>query len=194
MKTFSSLLVALLLFTVFQFPAFAESHGEPPVVELEQQFQDLFYQETTEEGQVINFDTKSALSFEFRSIMTWPLADYYVDTWYYEENGQLYLEATEGPLGLDPQQEYTLTKITDDHYQLTQETESELYGNATLTIDYQYEAGKWVFADRMEVIGNVGGGELPETATSHPLFILIGGALMLIGGIMVVSRRERTAL
>lgn len=193
MKTLSSLLVALLLFTVFQIPVFAESHGEPPVIELEQQFEELIYQETTDDWEVINFDSKSALNFELRSIMTWPLADYYVDTWYFEENGQLYLEPKDGPPLLDTDKDYTLTKINDDHYKLTQNIESGLYGGATLTIHYKYEAGKWVFADRMDVIEDVGG-ELPETSTSLPLFIFIGGALMLIGGFLVFGRKGQTAL
>lgn len=190
LKKLVSILAVLLVFAGLPASVFAEVHGEPPVEELEQQFHDLIFQETTEDQQLTNYDSLDALEFDFRSIMVWPLADHYMNQYFYEENGNVYLVATEGPIEINMDEDYTLEQISDTEYQLTQSSSNELWGDYTLTITYSYEAGKWVFADRNEVIGDGGtGGEMPDTATATPTMVLVGIALISAGALMIVRRR-----
>ena len=190
-KRLAFLLAAVLMFFGLQTPVLAQETGEPPVAELEQQFIDLLYQETTENGIVKNYDSLEALKQDLEEIMTESLADYYLDTFYYEQNGNLYLEARDGPTLLQTEEPYSLEKVNDTTYKLTQSSHNELEGDYTLTITYSYEAGEWIFADRMDVTSSETGGELPDTATANPLLILLGLSLAGAGSLLLV-RKTRT--
>lgn len=125
--------------------------------------------------------------------MVWPLADHYVDTFFEEEDGKLIKIARDGPVRLLRDKEYNLEKINEDHYKLTQYNENNMRGEYTLTIHYKYEAGKWVFADRMNHVANESaenGDEMPDTATNLPTMMMIGGGVMLSGALILVARRR----
>ncbi|MFG6117365.1 LPXTG cell wall anchor domain-containing protein [Halobacillus sp. MO56] len=194
LKRFSAVVVMFLVaLTGFHNPVFADNHGETPVKELEQQFNDLIYLETTEDGEVKKYDSMDRLEEEMKSIMVWPLADHYLDTYFEERDGKLYLKEMDGPVQLNTDQDYTLEKVSDDKYKLTQQGENQLRGEYTLNITYSYEAGKWVFGDRMNhVSSSEGGGELPDTATSLPIVMASGGAVMAIGALLLIFRRKST--
>jgi LPXTG-motif cell wall-anchored protein len=189
----SAVLVILLLALGFQGVVSAENHGEPPIMELEQQFENLIYQETTENGQLKNYDSMDKLEQDLKGIMVWPLADHYLDTFFYEENGNVYLVSRDGPISFMSDQEYHLEKINDKHYKLTQSGNNELSGDYMLTIDYKYEAGKWVFGERMDNAQADNGGQMPDTATSLPVMIVVGGMLMLIGALFMMRRKHVNA-
>ncbi|SDK17576.1 hypothetical protein [Sediminibacillus albus] len=172
-----------------QHPVSAEDHGKPPVEDLEKQFNDLMNLETTENGEVVQYDSKARLEQEFKGIMVWPLADHFVDTYFKEENDKLYMREIDGPYKLNTNQDYTLEKISDTKYKLTQEGANQLRGEYTLTINYSFEAGKWVFADRMDNIANQGG-EMPETATSLPTVMVSGGVISALGIFLLLARRR----
>lgn len=181
----------LVTLTGMQVSVFAENHGEPPVKELEQQFSDLIYLEPAEDYEVKQYDSLDQLEEAYKSIMVWPLADHYLDTYFKEENGTVYLIPTESPILLNPDEDYTLERISNDKYELTQQGENPLRGEYTLTITYSYEAGKWVFGDRMDIVSSTeNGGELPDTATSFPNAMAFGGAVMAVGALMLFSRRK----
>ncbi|RAZ79661.1 LPXTG cell wall anchor domain-containing protein [Planococcus halotolerans] len=186
--------LVLVTLTGLQIPVFAENHGEPPVKELEQQFYDLIYMDTAENYEVEQYDSLDRLEEDMKSIMVWPLADHYLDTYFEERDGNVYLIPTEGPIRLNMDEDYTLEKISDDEYKLTQHGENALRGEYTLTITYSYEAGKWVFGNRMDIVSSSdNGGEMPDTATSLPNAIAFGGALMAAGALVLISRRKRIA-
>ncbi|QHJ70577.1 LPXTG cell wall anchor domain-containing protein [Planococcus halotolerans] len=186
--------LVLVTLTGLQIPVFAENHGEPPVKELEQQFYDLIYMETAENYEVEQYDSMAQLEEDMKSIMVWPLADHYLDTYFEERDGNVYLIPTEGPIRLNMDEDYTLEKISDEEYKLTQHGENALRGEYTLTITYSYEAGKWVFGNRMDIASSSdNGGEMPDTATSLPNAIAFGGALMAAGALVLISRRKRIA-
>ncbi|RBW71099.1 LPXTG cell wall anchor domain-containing protein [Bacillus taeanensis] len=159
-------------------------------MELEQQFKDFIYQETMEDGQLKNYDSMDKLEQDLKGIMVWPLADHYLDTFFYEENGNVYLESRDGPISLMTDQEYSLEKMNENHYKLTQSGNNELRGDYTLTIHYKYEAGKWVFGDRMDNVESDNGGQLPDTATSLPLMLVVGGAFIVLGALFMIRRKH----
>lgn len=194
MKKLVVAVLVLVTLTGLQIPVFAENHGEPPVKELEQQFYDLIYMDTAENYEVEQYDSLDRLEEDMKSIMVWPLADHYLDTYFEERDGNVYLIPTEGPIRLNMDEDYTLEKISDDEYKLTQHGENALRGEYTLTITYSYEAGKWVFGNRMDIVSSSdNGGEMPDTATSLPNAIAFGGALMAAGALVLISRRKRIA-
>lgn len=192
-KKVISILAAVLVFAGLQSPVLAEEHGKPPVEELEQQFVDLIYQETAEDQEVQNYDALGALKQDLQGIMMAPLADHYLEEFFYEENDNLYLTARDGPIQLNTEEDYQLEQVNDTTYKLTQTSSNELHGDYTLTITYSYEAGRWVFADRMGIVGySDNGGELPETATSNPAMVLFGITVIGAGALMMLRRRFTT--
>lgn len=187
LKKLVSILVAMLVMAGVPVAVFAEEHGEPPVEELEQQFHDLIFQEHEQDYELQNYDSLDALEFDMRSIMVWPLADHYLNQFFYEEDGNVYLVPTEGPIEINFDEDYTLEQISETEYQLTQESSNALWGDYTLTITYSYEAGKWVFSDRMDIVGSSdNGGEMPDTATSNPIMVLFGFLLFGAGAVFVL--------
>ncbi|MFD1032462.1 LPXTG cell wall anchor domain-containing protein [Metaplanococcus flavidus] len=184
--------IVLVMLTGLQMPVFADNHGEPPVRELEQQFRDLIYNlETAQDYEVVEYDSMARLEEEFRSIMVWPLADHYLETYFEERDGTAYIIPMDGPVQLNLDEDYTLEKVDDNTYELTQQGESALRGEYTLTITYSYEAGKWVFGDRMDhVSSSENGGELPDTATSLPSMMALGGIVMGLGALLLFFRRK----
>ncbi|KGP73607.1 LPXTG cell wall anchor domain-containing protein [Pontibacillus yanchengensis] len=195
MKKLFGVIAGLLVCIASVNPVFAEDNGKPPVEKLEQQFNQMMSLETTKDGKVKKYDSLGRLEQELKSIMTWPLADSYLDTYFYEENDKLYMEEMDGPLRLNTDEDYTLEKINDGQYKLTQQGHNELRDDYTLTIEYSYEAGKWVFADRNNQVGEDeydgnNGGQLPNTATNLPMMALSGGALMALGAVGLFARRK----
>lgn len=192
-RLLSALVVAGLVFMGMSTPAFAEDHGEPPVKEMEKKFHELIYQETTEDGEVKNYDSKDRLEQEYNQLMLPDVARYFVESYYKEEDGKLILISKDGPVEVQWDKDYTLEKIDDQNYKLTQSGENELRGEYTLTIHYKYEADKWEFAERSVTKGaneDNSGGEMPDTATNLPTMMMIGGGVMLAGALVLVARRR----
>lgn len=179
----------LVVFAALHTSAIADSHGEPPVKELEQKFENLIFQET-EDNKLKNYDSIHKLEEDMNGIMTFPLTDYYLERFFIEQNGKLKIKATDGPILLNMDKEFTLEKMADDHYRLTQQGKNQLKGAYTLTIDYKYSAGRWVLADRMDIADSEYGGQLPDTATSMPTMMMAGGMLMTIGALLIFRRRQ----
>lgn len=189
----SALVVAGLVFMGMNTPVFADNHGEPPVKEMEQKFHELIHQETNEDGVVKNYDSKDRLEQEFNQHMLPEPARYYVDTYFKEDDGKLYLKSMDAPVEVMWDKDYTLEQVDDQNYKLTQTGENELRGEYTLTVHYTYEAEKWEFAERSVTKGaNEGnkGGEMPDTATNLPTMMVIGSGAVLAGALLLVARRR----
>ncbi|WP_181350364.1 hypothetical protein [Thalassobacillus sp. CUG 92003] len=191
LKKFMSITLGVLLAFSFSSQVFADNHGEPPVDELEQKFENWVIQETDSNLQVKNFDSKAGLKNKLAEIMTDSLANYYVENYYYEEDGNLYIEEKDGPLMVQTDQDYELEAKSDNHYMLTQSGSNQLRDDYTLTVEYKYEDGQWMMEDRNDKIGSEGG-EMPDTATSLPLVMSLG-ALMIVMGFGLTFFRKRSA-
>ncbi|WP_377890697.1 LPXTG cell wall anchor domain-containing protein [Alkalihalobacillus sp. R86527] len=209
-RMLAALLVTALFFTGFQNPALAEDHGKPPVEELEEQFSNLFNVETEENNYVKDYDTLAEMRKVFENIMTPDLAKKTVETFFKEVDGRLMFLPQDSEAKLLSDVDYELRKIDDNHYKLLQTAELEIYGGTyRLEIDYIYESGKWIFADRSrfdnveeETTGDdstnttnedTTGDKLPNTATSLPTSMMIGGGIMLAGAFLLLARRRSKA-
>ncbi|WP_174727111.1 LPXTG cell wall anchor domain-containing protein [Mesobacillus harenae] len=189
LKKLTAAFAILLMVAGIHSPALADNHGEPPIEELEAQFESFIFPEV-ENGMLTDYDSLDRLEQDMNGIMTFPLTDHYLDTYFIERDGDVVIRATEGPMLVDFDQDFTLEKVNNDHYKLTQTGHNQLRGDYTIEIDYSYEAGKWVFVDRMDIVGTESGGELPDTATSMPLMMLSGGLLMAFGAMMIFRRNR----
>lgn len=183
--------LSIIMLAGIQSPVMADNHGEPPVQDLENKFEVLLFPET-DGTKVTNYDSIHQLEEDLNSIMKFPLTDYYLEKYFYEKDGDLHIRAMDGAYLVDLEQDYTLEKLSDDHYRLTQNRSNQLRGEFTVQVDYSFEAGKWVFEDRMDVVGSQEGGELPNTATNMPLMMLSGGLLMAAGAFLIYRKRHTT--
>ncbi|WP_066173901.1 LPXTG cell wall anchor domain-containing protein [Bacillus marinisedimentorum] len=195
-KKLASLLTAMFLVFGFSGAVLAENHGEPPVEELEKKFKDWVIQDADEDHKVKNFDSKEEFKSKLAEIMAMDVAEYIVNTWYYEEDGSLYIIPKDGPIFLNMEKDYILEEKGENEYKLTQEAENTLRGRYTLTIQYLKEDGNWIISNRNGVADNEGtgsesGGELPETATSLPMTMMAGAAAM-AGGFAILFYRRRS--
>ena len=191
LKRFTATLATFLLAAGIHSPAMADDHGEPPVEELEKKFEELLFPET-DGTKVTKYDSIHQLEEDLNGIMKFPLTDYYLEKYFYEEDGQLHIVAMDGAYLVDLEQDYTLEKLSDDHYRLTQNRSNQLRGEFTVQVDYSFEAGRWVFEDRMDVVNSQDGGELPNTATNMPMMMLSGGLLMAAGAFLIYRKRHTT--
>ncbi|GAA0436817.1 hypothetical protein GCM10008983_11910 [Lentibacillus halophilus] len=116
---------------------------KPPVETLSHTFQQLLIQETNKNGRVQTFDSKSELIKKLTDVTTKELAQMYVNEYYHEKDGKLYLEAQDAPVWINTNQPYQTKKLSDQTYQVIQEAESELYGAYTLTVTFQLQDGQW---------------------------------------------------
>ncbi|WP_270180918.1 LPXTG cell wall anchor domain-containing protein [Alkalihalobacillus sp. CinArs1] len=203
MKRILSALVIVtgLLFMGFQNTALAQDHGEPPVKELEADFNELL-QVKNEESSLISkgYDTIEKLEQVFGEIMVPALAEVYVGSLYKEEDGKVMVLPQDGRQTIDFNREYDFTKVNDNHYKLSQVATSDLYEGHTLTIDYIYKSGEWIFGNRNNLLpevhvdgGEEEGDQLPDTATPFPAYMLIGAGIMMSGAIVLVARKRSNA-
>lgn len=210
-RMLAALLVTALFFTGFQNPALAQDHGKPSVEELEQQFKDLFNFETEDGSDYLkDYDTKDEVQTAFENIMVPKLAEKLVNIFYVEENGDVRIIPQDSEKEIDTEQAYDLEEINSNHYKLSQTTTTDMHGTYTLTVDYIYESDKWIMANRRgllpEVVVDVdtdegtdvnsdenAGDKLPNTATSLPTSMMIGGGIMLAGAFLLVARRRAKA-
>jgi hypothetical protein len=119
----------------------------PPVEQLASQFMKQLIQKTDEYYRVENFETKDQLINSFQEIASIEVASKYVNYYYYEEDGSLYIVPTETPPWFEQGNSYTLMEVTKGHYRLSQRNFSEIHGNYIIHIDYKYENGKWRIND-----------------------------------------------
>ncbi|WP_377890695.1 LPXTG cell wall anchor domain-containing protein [Alkalihalobacillus sp. R86527] len=197
-----------VLFMGFQNTALAQDHGEPPVKELEAQFNE-FLKVENEESVLISkgHDTMEELEQVFGQIMVPELAEIYVDSKFKEVDGKVMVLPQDGRLKIDFNREYDFTKVNENHYKLSQAATGDLYEGRTLKIDYIYESGEWIFGNRNDILPEVHvdgdtdegttdeteGDQLPDTATFFPTYIMVGVGVMLVGALLLLARKRSNA-
>ncbi|ARI76945.1 hypothetical protein [Halobacillus mangrovi] len=191
-KLFSIIVLGIMILGIHT-TIHAENHGKPPVKELEQKFHNLIFQEI-EEDQEINkvkkYDSKAALKEDLLEIMTSPLADSYLEQYFEEKDGDLYIIPQDGPQQLSFNHDYELEKVNDSYYRVTQPANDKLY-TGRIEVEYRYEAGGWVFANRMNRISTDAGGEMPDTSSSSPLRMIVGVILIGTGTGLIAFRNGK---
>ncbi|UCZ53176.1 LPXTG cell wall anchor domain-containing protein [Bacillus shivajii] len=189
MKRFISILTVFILVFSYSASAIADSHGEPPIEELEEQFKNLIEVETDDDQKVVEFDSTEQFEQAFHQIMSDELADFYLGQYFKEDDDGYYHLPQDAPAYIDFEQEYTLEEVNNNQYHLTQSREDALRGEFTLTVHYEYANDQWIIADRNDLADVEEGGELPDTATSYPLWTIAG--LILAGtGVILITRKQ----
>ncbi|WP_164667319.1 hypothetical protein [Virgibacillus doumboii] len=120
---------------------------KPPLENLENSYENLIMQDP-EQLRVVNYDSKQELIKAFSEIMSHDLAVQKVDRFFRETDEELFKNESDGPVTVNFDNAYEITKISDKKYRLTQTQESELTGKIRLTITYQYQDDKWIIQDR----------------------------------------------
>lgn len=117
------------------------SHDQ--IVSLTDQFMETLVQETNERNQVIHFDTKSVLLEEFEKITTKEVAADYVEFYFTEKNGELYIKPTETPPWFNENSDYDMIHEGNHTVKVIQENTTDLYGTYTIMIEFKWKDGQW---------------------------------------------------
>ncbi|RYG72967.1 hypothetical protein EU245_08485 [Lentibacillus lipolyticus] len=122
--------------------------NKPSVEKMSHTFRNLFIQETDKEGRVKKYDSKSELVQALTEVATKDLAQVYVEEYYNEKDGKLYLEAKDAPAWINTKQPYQTKRVDSHTYQVIQEAKSELYGHYRLTVTFKFQEDHWVIQSR----------------------------------------------
>lgn len=117
------------------------SHEE--IVRLTDEFMNILVQETDENYQVKDHVDKESLVKAFDSVSTKEVVKPYVNTYYYEENGVLYIIPTETPPWFDKQNEYDVLQLEQNKFLVKQENQSDLYEDYKVDIEITFVEPEW---------------------------------------------------
>ncbi len=110
------------------------------------EFIDKLVQDTDEQYMVGKYQSKQELINDFRSISKPEVAKTYVDFYYEERDGGLYIVPTELPPWFVKENPYKLKKVDSGKYELNQNNTSDLYGSYSITAEFTNENGKWIIS------------------------------------------------
>jgi hypothetical protein len=151
----SIVLIVIGLCIAFVLPSSAKSGNEAKqndpshtitqeeIVRLTDEFMDILVQETDENYQVKAFLNKASLLEAFNRVTRQEVAKSYVDYYFYEENGALYIIPTETPPWFDKQNEYDVIQLEKNKVLVQQENQSELYGEYGIEIKFTFANQEW---------------------------------------------------
>ncbi|WP_019415359.1 hypothetical protein [Paenisporosarcina sp. TG20] len=120
-----------------------KSEAEQVMRDYKNTFMDLV-ENSGENGKIINYGSKGEIVAYFTSAMSKGLASTYTDTYFREENGQLFLKAMDAPTWLAYDQSFTLDKIEQQKYQVIQERNNALTGHVNMTYELANKDDNWI--------------------------------------------------
>jgi len=97
-------------------------------------------------GQITSFHTKKEIQQHFSVIMTDEFAASIVDTYFTEQDGNVFIIAIGGPAWLMVDEDFTVQKIENNHYTATQEQSNISIGHVLLTYHFQQVDGNWLIS------------------------------------------------
>lgn len=156
----SFILVAICIFIALILPTVANSEKEilevgqeqkektrdisyNEIVQLTDGFLNTLIQETDKDYRVLKYQDKASIIDAFKHITTEEVVKAYVDYYYYEENGGLYIVPTETPPWFNKQNEYDVVQLEKNKFLVKQENESELYGEYRIEMEFTYTGQDW---------------------------------------------------
>ncbi|MUK90053.1 hypothetical protein GMD78_16905 [Ornithinibacillus sp. L9] len=113
------------------------------IVKLTDEFMNILVQDIDEEYRVVHFDTKEELVRKFEEVTTQEVAFPYVDYYYNEEAGSLYIVPTETPPWFMEENDYDIVQLDENQIKIIQENQSVLYGNYIIEIVFTHHNDKW---------------------------------------------------
>ncbi|WP_226035843.1 hypothetical protein [Aquibacillus saliphilus] len=116
------------------------SHSK--IVSITEQFMELIVQETDTDYKVKNYKTKDALIKDFKELADRSVVEKYVDFYYEENNGNLYIIPTETPPWFQNESDYEMMYLSDNKVKIIQKNYNDLYGEYTLELELTFNE-KW---------------------------------------------------
>ncbi|WP_053074974.1 hypothetical protein [Ornithinibacillus californiensis] len=120
---------------------YAITHDQ--IVQLTDNFMDILVQKTDENYQVKDHHNKASLIEVFKSVISEEVVKPYVDYYFHEKNGALYIIPTETPPWFDKQNEYDVIQLENNKVLVQQKNQSELYGDYSLEIEFTFADQEW---------------------------------------------------
>jgi hypothetical protein len=114
---------------------------------LTDKFMNHLVQETDQDYKVKKYHSKNELIESFSSIASKEVAKKFVDVYYKETGGNLYIIPTETPPWFTRNQSYKLDKINETETNVTQLNSSELYGDYKIEITFQWVKDHWIIKE-----------------------------------------------
>lgn len=100
---------------------------------------------SSQDGQVADYQSKQELIDYFSSkVMSDDLATWYAETYFREENGELFIQAMDAPTWLQEDQPFELEKVNDQEYRVIQERNNALLGHVNMIYILAFQGNTWV--------------------------------------------------
>ncbi|MBS4220502.1 hypothetical protein KHA96_19555 [Bacillus sp. FJAT-49711] len=109
-------------------------------------FDSLVNEANENNGQITSFHTKREIQQHFSIIMTDDFAASLVDTYFNEQDGNVFIIAIDGPAWLMEDEDFTVQKVENNYYTATQEQNNISIGHVLLTYHFQQVDGNWVIS------------------------------------------------
>ncbi|TDQ40298.1 hypothetical protein [Aureibacillus halotolerans] len=120
-----------------------ESSLRPIVEQLTSDFMNTLKQNANSDFIVENIHNKEDLYEAFEPIAERDAVKPYIDFFFHEEDGHLYIVPTELPPWFNPNHDFDLTVKSPQSFFITQHTSNELYGDYSIEIWFTNKAGSW---------------------------------------------------
>lgn len=113
------------------------------IVQLTDLFMHTLVQETDKNYRVLEYPDKESIVDAFKHITTEDVVKAYVDYYFFEENGALYLVPTETPPWFDKQNGYDVVQLDKSTFLVKQDNQSELYGEYGIELEFTFLDQEW---------------------------------------------------
>jgi hypothetical protein len=113
------------------------------IVHLTDEFMNILVQQTNPDYQVKEYKNKASLLHRFMDVSTEAVAKEYLDYYYYEDNGKLYIVPTETPPWFVKQNDYDVVQLEYNKVLVKQDNHSELYGEYRIDIEFTFKDQEW---------------------------------------------------
>ncbi|GIO28599.1 hypothetical protein [Ornithinibacillus bavariensis] len=120
-----------------------QSITKEEIIQLTDEFMRLLVQETDQDYQVIEFNNKESLINAFGVVTTETIAREYVNFYFYEENGGLYIVPTDGPPWFNKQNDYDVIQLEHNKVLVKQENQTGLHGDFVIEMEFTFANQEW---------------------------------------------------
>jgi hypothetical protein len=127
-----------------------ESSGEmtkDKAAEVLSQYESTFMEVINAGPALEEYESKEEIIQQFSTIMTSQHAESLAETYINDESEELSVVATETPIWLQEDQEYSWKKVSEKEYQVIQNIANQLRGNQEVTFTLIMEEDSWYVAD-----------------------------------------------
>lgn len=100
--------------------------------------------------EIVKYRSKEALINDISEVADKNLAAEFVNDFYSEDNGKLYVIPQGGPAKIIPSSPYEFSKIDENTYEIIQDEQDMLRGPYRVIVEFKYIDNKWKMSDRKE--------------------------------------------